>query len=72
MRDPIRCLNRECPDPGAHAHDVDSRDDMEVARSSGYYPIARCGSARPHRTHRTADRPGYCVGNIGVIVGRPA
>lgn len=40
MRDPIRCENVDCPDPGEHGHTLDSRDDLDSARWDGYWPIA--------------------------------
>lgn len=38
---PIRCENVACPDPGDHAHTIDSRDDLDAARWDGYWPIVR-------------------------------
>lgn len=35
---PIPCRNAACPDPGDHAHLIDSRDDLDAARWAGYTP----------------------------------
>lgn len=34
----VPCLNAACPDPGPHAHLIDSRDDLDAARWTGYTP----------------------------------
>lgn len=33
---------------------------------------ARCGRTNPHGAHATAERPGWCAGNVNVIAERPA
>ena len=36
---PVPCRNDACPDPGRHAHLIDSRDDLDAARWAGYEPL---------------------------------
>lgn len=36
---PVPCRNEACPDPGRHAHLIDSRDDLDAARWAGYEPL---------------------------------
>ena len=35
----VPCRNEACPDPGRHAHLIDSRDDLDAARWAGYEPL---------------------------------
>lgn len=73
---PIRCENVACPDPGIHAHTIDSRDDLDAARWNGYWPVpgthpATCGRTAEHGPHAFMGPRGArpCVGNRGPILG---
>lgn len=45
----------------------------DASGAYAYVPVARCGRSDPHRTHTGGPGSGrYCVGNLDVIVGRPA
>lgn len=74
---PIRCENAACPDPGIHAHTIDSRDDLDAARWGGYWPMRLapcpvCGGTHDSVSCSGVDTPrSRTLASIRATSGHP-